>query len=86
MLLFPTNFRRSWIYLVFAFVIQDTSIGNKIPDWEFYWALDHEFFYGLGIWNYKPAWSAGKFVRKLMLLRENENSMRTAFQLYLKLH
>ena len=28
----------------------DTSlIGNKIRHWEFYWAIDREFYYGLQI-------------------------------------
>ena len=45
-----TALGRSWIYQVSPFVIQEIStIGNKTPNREFYWALDHEFYYGLGI-------------------------------------
>ena len=55
-------------------VSRNTSlIGNKIPDLEFYWSTNHEFYSRSGIWNCKSGCSADNFIRKLMLLRKNEN-------------
>ena len=49
----PTAFRILWIYQVLPFFVSlgTSSTGNKIPDREFYWAVDHEFYYELRIWN-----------------------------------
>ena len=60
-----TAFRRSWIYQELPCIVSlnTSSIGNKIPDWELCWAVDHEFYYR--IWNCKSAWSGNKFIRKL---------------------
>ena len=76
LILLPTTLRKSCIYQILPFIINRdiSSIGNKVPDREFYWSVDHEFYSRLGIWNCKSAWSAEKFLRKLMLLRRNESS------------
>ena len=51
MLLLPTAFRTLWIYQVLPFnrSLDTSSIEYKIPDQESYWAVDHEFYSGLGI-------------------------------------
>ena len=53
----------------FYFQFRDPPlISNKVPDLEFYWRTDHEFYISLGISNCKSVWSTDKFVRKMMLL------------------
>ena len=76
LLLLPTALKKSWIYEALPFIVNwDTlPIGNKVSDWEFYWSADHDFYTRLGIWNCRSVWSTDKFVRKLILLRKNENS------------
>ena len=51
MLLLPTAFRTLWIYQVLPFngSLDTSPIEHKIPDQEPYWAVDHEFYYELGI-------------------------------------
>ena len=76
-MLLPTVSGKSWICQVLLFIFsRDTSpIGNKTPDREFHWSTAHEFCSCLRIWNCKSACSAGKFVRKLVLLREIKGSL-----------
>ena len=73
----PTASWKLWIYQVLTFiVIRDIPIiGNKISDREFYRSVDHEFDCGLQIANCKSTWSAYKFVRQLLLVHKNENSL-----------
>ena len=49
-MLLPNALEKLWVYQVLPFIIiQDTSsIGNKIPDREFYWSGDHELYFRLG--------------------------------------
>ena len=51
MLLLPTAFRTLWIYQVLPFngSLDTSPIEHKIPNQEPYWAVDHEFYYELGI-------------------------------------
>ena len=81
MLLLPAIFRKSYIYQVLhlTFSLDTSSIAKKILDYEFDWAVGHEFYYGLGIRNCKSAWSADKFDKKLMLLRKNQSSLEKNF-------
>ena len=76
-MLLPTVSGKSWICQVLLFIFsRDTSpIGNKTPDREFHWSTAHEFYSCLRIWNCKSACSAGKFVRKLVFLREIKGSL-----------
>ena len=75
LILLPTALKKSWIYQVLSFIVnRDTLlIGNKVPDWKFYWSADYKFYSRLGIWNCRSVWSTDKFVRKLILLRKNES-------------
>ena len=75
-MLLPTALKKSWIYKVLPFIgSRKTSPMNKVPDREFYWSAHHEFYTRLGIWNCSSVWSTDKFMRKLILLRENESSL-----------
>ena len=85
------NFYKSYktlnlIYQMLPFIFsRDISpIGNKVPDREFYWSANYEFYSRFGIWNCKSVWSADRFVRKLILLRKNESSLEIK-QLYWRL-
>ena len=53
-----------------------SPIGNKVPDLDFYGSVNHEFYTRLGIWNCKSVWSTDKFLKKLMLLRKKESSLK----------
>ena len=58
------------------FVSKETwPVRNKVPNREFYWSADHEFYIRLRNWNRKSVWCAGKFVRKIMLLSKSESSL-----------
>ena len=59
LMLLPTALRKLWIYQVLSLILSwNTSpIRNKIPDQEFFWGADHEFYSRLRIWNCKLAWS-----------------------------
>ena len=48
---------------------------TNVPDGEFYWCADHEFYARLGMWNCKSVWPSDKFVRKLMLMHKHESSI-----------
>ena len=50
LILLPTASRKLWIYKMLPFIVsQDISpIENKVPDREFYWSTDHEFYFRLG--------------------------------------
>ena len=50
-MLLPNVLRRSCVYQMLPFIIRrDISpIRNKVPDREFYWSVDHEFYSRLGI-------------------------------------
>ena len=61
LILLFTVLEKLWIYQVLPFVVS----RNALPI--------IKFFSRLGIWNYKPVWSADKFVWKLMLLRKSES-------------
>ena len=75
-MLLPTALKKSWIYKVLPFIeSRNSSPMNKVPDREFYWSAYHEFYTRLGIWNCRSVWSTDKFMRKLILLRENESSL-----------
>ena len=85
------NFYKSYktlnlIYQMLPFIFsRDISpIGNKVPDREFYWSANYEFYSRFGIWNCKSVWPADRFVRKLILLRKNESSLEKK-QLYWRL-
>ena len=71
-MLLPIVLRKSWTYQVLPFIVsrENSPIGNKIPDREFYWSDNLEFYSGLSIWNSKSTWST----RKLMPLRKIESS------------
>ena len=55
-MLLPTACKKLWICQVLHFIVsQDISpIENKVPDREFYWNADHEFYSRLGIVKSKP--------------------------------
>ena len=76
-MLLPTALKKSFIYQVLLFIVsRETSpIGNKVPDWEFYWSTDDEFYTRLEIWNCRSVCSTDKFGRKLILLCKNESSL-----------
>ena len=59
--------------LLFTVSRNTSPIGNKVPDREFNWSNDHEFYTRLGI--SRSVWSTGKFVKKLILLRKNKSSL-----------
>ena len=76
------NFYKSYktlnlIYQMLPFIFSRyiSPIGNKVPDREFYWSANYEFYSRFGIWNCKSVWSADRFVRKLILLGKNESSL-----------
>ena len=75
LILLPTALKKSWIYQVLCFTVSRDilPIGNKVPDWKFYWSADYKFYNRLEIWNCRSVWSTDKFVRKLILLRKNES-------------
>ena len=39
-------------------------IKDEIPDQEFYWSVDQEFYSWLGIQKFKLAWVTDKFIRE----------------------
>ena len=82
--LLPNDLRNLWIYHLLPFnVIRDISpIRNKVPDREFCWSVDHEFYSRLGIWNCASVWSTEKFVWKLTILRKNESSLEKRKQFH----
>ena len=62
-LLLPIALRKSWIYQVSPLIsstpfISSSPTKNKVPNREFYWSADHEFYARLGIWKFKSMWSA----------------------------
>ena len=72
LMLLPTALKKLWTYKV----NRNTSlIGYKVPDQEFYWSSDHEFYTTLRIWNCKSVWSTKIPIRKPMLLCKNESSL-----------
>ena len=70
-----------------AFIVnRGTSlIRTKVPNREFYWSIEYEFYSRLGSWNGRSVWFADRFVKKLMLLRkiksflEKKNSFAEGF-------
>ena len=73
LMLLPTALKKLWIYKV----NRNTSlIGNIVPDREFHWSSDHEFYTRLRIWNWKSVWSTAISIRKPMLLCKNESSLK----------
>ena len=73
LMLLPTTLKKLWIYKV----NRNTSlIGNIVPDREFHWSSDHEFYTRLRIWNWKSVWSTAISIRKPMLLCKNESFLK----------
>ena len=48
LILLSTLLRKLRIYLLFIVTPGTLSVGNKFPDREFYWSVDHEFLFQIG--------------------------------------
>ena len=63
-----SSLRKLCIYQMLPFIVRGSIslIWNKVPDREFYWSANHEFYSKLAISICKPVWSTDKLFRTLI--------------------